>query len=185
MAVAFKHRFTVDDYMRMGETGIIPHDLRVELIDGEIIKMPPINPPHQSVVNRLTKLLVTRLGDRAIVQIQGPVRLDNHSMPQPDILLLAPRADYYSKRHPDSQTVFLAIEVADTSLRYDREIKGPLYAQKGIREYWVVDVNARRVDVYREPHTEHYAIRFVAQEGTPAGIDAFPDESFDISEIFG
>lgn len=187
MAVAIKkHRFTVDEFMRLDARGVLgPPDMRIELVDGDIIEMPPTNPPHASVVDRLTRLFFKRLDGRAIVRVQGPVRLDNHSMPLPDILLLAPRADYYAKDHPDPQTVFLAVEVADTSLRYDREIKAPLYAKKGIREFWVVDVNARCVYVYTVPHPDRYAMNVVAQEDSTLTLAAFPEESFEFRDIFG
>jgi Uma2 family endonuclease len=157
MAVAItKRRFTADDYHRMGETGILSARDRVELIDGEVVTVSPVGSRHAAIVNRATRLLVTRLGDHAIVQAQGPVRLDRFNEPQPDIVVLRPRDDFYVTRYPGPDDVLLVLEVSDSSPAYDREVKGPLYAAAGISEYWIADVAAHRLECYTNPAAALY-----------------------------
>ena len=126
------YRFTVDDYYRMGEVGILPPDVRVELVDGEIKQMPPIHPPHASIVHRLNAVLARKLHGKVVVGIQSPIRLDDFNEPQPDVTVLRFQDDYYGSHHPTPADVMLAIEVADTSLRYDRDEKMPRYGAAGI-----------------------------------------------------
>jgi Uma2 family endonuclease len=144
-------RFSVEDYHRMGETGILGPELRTELIDGEVVEMPPIGHPHAGTVNLLGDLLREALGRRAIIAVQNPVFLDDHTEPLPDIALLRPRADYYRNGHPTPDEVLLIIEVADSSLAYDRDVKLPRYARAGIPEVWLVDLGRRRLLRYRGP----------------------------------
>jgi Uma2 family endonuclease len=146
-----RHRLTVAEYYRMGETGILAPDARVELIEGEIIDMPPIGSPHAGTVNYLGQRLSLACGTQAIVSAQNPVFLDLHSEPQPDILLLRPRPDFYRSAHPTPADVFLIVEVADTSLAYDTQIKLPLYARHGVPEVWLIDLPNRRFIVHRTP----------------------------------
>jgi Uma2 family endonuclease len=135
-----KHRLTVSDYHRMGEVGILARDARVELIEGEIIDMSPIGSRHSAAVNRLVRILSRAVGDSAIVSAQNPLILDDHTEPQSDIALLMPRDDFYAARHPRPEDVLLIVEVADTSLTYDRTVKIPLYGRHGIPEVWLFDV---------------------------------------------
>jgi Uma2 family endonuclease len=156
-------RFTVDEYYRMAEAGILGPGERVELIEGEIIQVAAIGSRHAGCVKRLIRLLVRGVGDRGLVQAQDPVRLDDVSEPEPDIALLRPRADDYTSAHPGPEDVLLIIEVADTTTAFDREVKGPLYAAAGIREYWLVDLDADRVEVFRDPRGRTY--RHVTSHG--------------------
>ena len=119
-----KKLFTVDDYYAMAHAGILGEDDRVELIEGEVIQMAPIGSRHQAVVDRLNRLFVSRVGDRAIVRVQGPLRLAPITEPQPDLQLLAPRDDFYAAAHPSQYEALLVVEVADTSLRFDRGPEG-------------------------------------------------------------
>src|ERR671938_544657 len=135
-----KRCFSVDEYYRMGEAGILTEDDRVELIEGEIIEMSPIGSRHAACVNRLNTLLGRHLRQTAIVSVQNPIRLDAYSEPEPDVALLRPRADYYESGHPTPADALLIVEVADTSADYDRIIKLPLYAKAGIPEAWLVDL---------------------------------------------
>ncbi|WP_295392884.1 Uma2 family endonuclease [uncultured Thiodictyon sp.] len=151
------HRLSVADYHRMGETGILGPELRTELIDGEIIEMPPIGHPHAGTVKLLANLLKEAVGSAAILAVQDPVWLDDHSEPLPDIALLRPRPDYYRNGHPGPADVLLLIEVADSSLRYDREVKLPRYARGGIPEAWLVDLGGNRLHIYRAPGANGYA----------------------------
>lgn len=148
MAVAVevtRRRFSADEYQAMGKAGILGEDDRVELIDGEILAMSPIGPPHYGTINRLNHLFVRLVGDTAVVHVQAPVRVDPYSEPQPDLTLLRPRADYYATALVTPADVLLTIEVADSSLTFDRTVKAALYARRGIAEYWIVDVNARAI----------------------------------------
>lgn len=151
-----RRRFTAREYQRMGETGILHEDDRVELIEGEIIEMAPIGNRHFACVNRLTRLFVQRVGDSAVVHVQNPVRLSDLSEPQPDLSLLRPREDFYAGKHPAPEDVLLLVEVADTSLAYDREVKLPLYARAGIREVWIVDLAGEKIERHTDPTTEGY-----------------------------
>lgn len=151
-----KRRFTADDYQRMGQVGILSEGDRVELIDGEIVAMTPIGPRHNAAVNRANRALVTAVGEKAIVQVQGSVRLDRYHEPEPDLVLLRPRTDYYAARLPGPSDIILIVEMAESSIEYDREIKARLYAQLGIREYWVADLNENLVFCHRAPEDGTY-----------------------------
>ena len=135
-----KRLFTVHDYHRMVDVGILSEDDRVELIHGEVIAMSPIGPRHSAAVLRANQALVRIVGDRAIVGVQGSVRLDEYDEPQPDLYLLRPKDDFYASGHAGPADIFLIIEVADSSLKYDRTIKLDLYAETGVPEYWIADI---------------------------------------------
>ncbi len=149
-------QFTVTDYARMREAGILSEDDRVELLDGEVRPMSPIGPFHAAVVNILVVLLTHQLGDRAIVSVQNPIQLNDYSEPQPDIAILQPREDFYAAAHPRPDDVLIAIEIADKSLEYDRNEKLPRYAQAGITEVWIVDIGKQIVEQYTQPRTTRY-----------------------------
>lgn len=180
-----RRRFTVDEYHRMGEAGVLHEDDRVELIDGEVISMPPIGDDHSSVVDRLNEQLVTGLTPRATIRVQNPVKIDRHSEPQPDLLLLRPRDDFYGSATPGPDDVLLAIEVGDSSVRFDREVKAPLYARTGIAELWLVDLGARDVRVCRRPGERGYAEVVVRRGDDAWSPAALPGVSITIREIFG
>lgn len=140
----------------MGEVGLLAPDARVELIEGEIIDMAPIGTDHASIVNRLTRLLVVAVGERGIVQIQGPARLGRYSEPEPDVAVFAPREDFYRHVRPTLAETLLVIEVSDTTLRYDRDVKLPLYARHGIREVWIIDLQNGELQMHRNPQNGRY-----------------------------
>jgi Uma2 family endonuclease len=140
-----KRLFDVEEYHRMAQVGILSREDRVELIDGEIVAMTPIGPRHNAAVNRANRALVTAAGDRAIVQVQGSVRLDRFREPDPDVVLLRPQPDFYASHLPAAADVLLIIEIAESSLAYDREVKARIYAESGILEYWLVDLDDRTV----------------------------------------
>jgi Uma2 family endonuclease len=152
-----RHKLTVDDYYRMAEAGILGEDDHVELIDGEIIDMAPIGQGHAATVNKLNRALVMAFGELAIVSVQNPVRLNQFNEPQPDFVVFRPRADFYAAgERPGPADTLLVIEVADSSLRYDRSVKLPLYARTGIPEVWIVDLRRRQVYVHRSPSSDGY-----------------------------
>lgn len=149
-----RHRLTVPDFHKMGEAGILRATDRVELIEGEIVDMAPIGHPHAYVVNRLAQLFSRAAQDDCLVSVQNPVRLDDHSEPQPDIALLKP-GDYMD-RAPQPPDILLLVEVADTSIAYDRGVKVDLYARNGVCELWLLDLGGGVLTVYREPEAGRY-----------------------------
>ena len=178
------YRFTVDEFARMGEAGIFTADDRVELLDGEVYEMTPIGPPHAWIVDRLTELLVTRLAGRAHVRIRSPIRLDPHTEPQPDVAV-AQRSDSYADRHPEPGDVLLVVEVADSSLRYDRAQKVPRYGKAGIPETWLVDIEAGTIGVYTGPGPDGYARQDVRQRGSNVAAASVPDLVIPVDDVFG
>ena len=168
-----RRRFDVEDYHRMAEAGILGEDDRVELIEGEIIEMAAIGSRHAACVDRLTRLLACPVQERAIVRVQNPIRLGEHSEPEPDVTLLRPQPDFYASAHPTPPDVLLVVEVADTSMEYDREIKIPLYARAGVPEVWLVDLTGNVVELFSGPSGDAYRdVRRVAagQTISPAAL---------------
>lgn len=181
------HRFNLAEYHAMIEHGILTKDDRVELIAGEVVEKMSIGDPHVGCVNFLSRLFMTRLEERAAtVTVQQPVAIPPDSEPEPDIMLLRPRADFYRSKRPRPADVLLLIEVADTSLRLDRSKKLPIYAKAGIPEVWIVDLNDNVIEVYTEPcQSGTYAQRRVVRNGEALAPAAFPDLTARASEIIG
>jgi Uma2 family endonuclease len=146
-----KRRFTADEYQRMGQTGILFTGDRVELIDGEIVAMTPIGSRHSAAVDRTARAMFIGVRDRAIVRVQGSVRLDLFHEPQPDLALLKPRDDFYASAHPGPSDILLVVEIAESSLEYDRDVKAPMYARLGVAEYWVADLHGEQLLVHSRP----------------------------------
>lgn len=181
-----RRRFTADEYLAMGDAGILRAEDRVELIDGDIIAMTPIGRRHVAMVNRLTRLLVTRLGDAAIVQPQGSLRLDVASEPQPDLAILRHRDDFYETgERPTVDDILLLVEVADSSLRYDLGPKAGFYARHGIREYWVVDLNSDTVMRHAEPVDGTYRLVAPLSPDTAFTANRLPGMTLRLPDIFG
>jgi Uma2 family endonuclease len=176
--------FTVAEYHRMAEVGIFRPDERIELIEGEIIQMSPIGPRHAGCVINANRLFITRLGDRAVVSPQNPVVIQPRSEPQPDLLLLRPRAVSYSREHPIPEDVLLAVEVAETTVRFDRLVKARLYARAGIAEFWLLLTMDGTVEVYRAPGPDGYTSVTQRGSGQVASPLAFPDVGFTVTDFF-
>jgi Uma2 family endonuclease len=179
-----RHRLSVEDYYRMGEVGILRADERIELIDGEIIDMPPIGSLHAGTVTQMAAILQRAAGDLAIVQVQNPVSLGEYSEPQPDLALLRPRPDFYKSAHPRSADVLLLVEVADATLDYDRRVKLPLYARHGIAEVWLIDLTSRQLTRFRDPWDAGYARTDRPALTAPVAIGGLPNASAKLSELF-
>ena len=179
--------FTVDEYYQMATAGILHEDDRVELIAGEIIQMAAIGSRHAGCVNRLTQFFVLHVAGQAIVTIQNPIHLNNRSEPQPDMSLLAPRPDFYTAGHPSPHDVLLVVEVADTSVGFDRDTKIPLYGRAGIREAWLVDLTQDHIEVHRQPARTRRGYRDVQRytRGMRLSLLAFPDLSVMVEDILG
>jgi Uma2 family endonuclease len=182
-ATVTPYRFTVDDYYRMTEAGIFDEDSRVELIEGEFIQMAAIGGDHMGCVNTLNRLFVPPLIGLAIVSIQNPVRLSHNSEPEPDVVLLRP--DLPRRAKPGPSDVLLLIEVADSTLLYDRSRKVPLYARSGIREMWLVDLVGGAITQHSEPGSEGYGREVVHRRGDTIGSAALPGIRLDVAEILG
>ena len=179
-----RRRFTRQEYHRMAEVGILGEDDRVELIGGEIVQMSPIGRRHAAFVDNLNQLLVTGLSGRAIVSVQDPVVLTEDTEPQPDMKVLRRREVSYKLREAHPEDVLLLIEVADSSLAYDRTTKLQLYAEARIPEYWIVDCDAETVEVHRNPNANGYRDVSRAAGAATLRLQAFPDIEPLLLQIF-
>jgi Uma2 family endonuclease len=183
MAVSVPRRlFTVDEYYEMARVGILKPDERVELLDGEIVAMRPIGSPHAWCVKRLTRAFYG-FEDRFIVSVQDPLRLNDRSEPEPDLVLL--QLDTPQDRHPGPADTLLVIEVADSSIRVDRRRKLPMYARAGIPEYWIVDLNTDRIEVYRDPVRARYRSVTLLARGDVVSPQFAPDFVVDVTTVLG
>ena len=180
-----RRRFSVDEYYKMAHAGILHEDDRVELIEGEILEMAPISSWHAGCVTWLNHLLFKRIGTRVIISVQNPIHLSDYSEPQPDIALLHRRTDFYASAHPRPEDVLLVMEVADTRVDYDQQIKAPLYARAGIREYWLVDLVGQSIEVYRRPSPEGYRQVRTVRRGERLAPEALTDLELSVDEILG
>lgn len=176
-----KRLFTAEEYHRMGEVGVLRHDERVELIDGEVIEMSPIGSRHAGCVRRLNRLLGRQLGDDFLLDIQNPVRLNGGLEPQPDLAVV--RDKEYGDFLPVPEDVLFLIEVADTSLAYDRNVKLPAYARAGIREVWIVDLAGEIVERYTRPSAEGYRLTARAGRGEELGSEVLQDISIQTDAV--
>jgi Uma2 family endonuclease len=179
-----KKLFTVDEFHRMGEVGILPENRRYELIRGEIIEMPTPGPPHAGRVNRLNRLFVSRFGDAAIIGVQNPFLMDLYSEALPDIAILKPVSDFYQKKHPGSEDVLLLVEVSHTTVSYDSNVKAPLYAESGVPEYWQLDVKKDAVIVRTNPQDGEFRSVRICSRGESIRLQRL-DFTFSIDEILG
>ena len=183
MLVQAEHRFNVEEYYRMAETGILRPDASVELLNGRIIDMPPIGPAHGGLVKRLSRIFNSKSDGRWLVSIQDPVRLDDQSEPEPDVALLKSEPDDYTSRHPQPDDVFLLIEVSDSTLDYDREEKIPAYGRAGVAEVWIVNLVNPGVEVYSDPHFNGYGSKTILHPGDQIAPQAFPDAVVSVAEL--
>ena len=179
------YRFSVEEFNKLGEAGIFDEDDRVELLDGDIIVMSPIGMQHAGVVMRLNSVLPRRLGERALLNPQNPAVIDEFSEPQPDIMLLKPRQDFYTSKHPGPEDILLLIEVSDTTLAYDRGRKLRKYAECGITEVWIVNLKNQTIEQYREPSLSGYSQSRIHRRDEEITIEAFSEVLFAVEELIG
>lgn len=181
-----ERRLTVDDYVAMAQAGILSADARIELLDGRLIDMPPIGPSHSHHVNALERLFARRLyvddPAPAHISVQNPIQLDEHSAPEPDLVLYDPEMP--RDRHPRPEDIFLVVEVAESSVDYDRTVKAEHYAAAGIPEYWLVDLSTELIDVFRQPEDDGYAERHRHRSGDALSVSTLPDvEAVPIEDV--
>jgi Uma2 family endonuclease len=178
-----RHRLTVEQYHRMAETGVLARDARVELIEGVIVDMAPIGSRHAAVVNKLNRALIAAVGARAIVSVQNPIRLGDRSEPQPDLALLRPREDFYADAPPTAADTLLVVEVSQATAAYDRQVKVPLYAQHGVPEVWIVDLDFSLVRFYRTPQADRYVDISATETPGPTSVVMLPGVTIDLSGL--
>lgn len=183
--LANHHNVTVSEYERMGENGSFPPDARVELIEGEIIEMSPIGSRHAASVRLLSKTLNGQVGENAIISTQSPIRLSDFSEPQPDVAILKFRQDYYREGHPGPADVLLVIEVADTTVSYDRHTKMPLYARAGIPEALLFNLPDDRLEYFSRPEMGVYQENRILNRGDRFESTSLPGLTLDIEMILG
>jgi Uma2 family endonuclease len=173
MQVLSTYRFTTDEYHRLGEAGILDEDDRVELLNGDLVVREPVGGDHRTLVDSLTILFANRIGqDRYRIGIQNPISLDPHSEPQPDVVLYSASV---RGRHPRPDEIFLLIEVADTSLAYDKGPKLDAYARGGVLEVWVIDAVRRTIFIHRNPDQGRYQFTLETMGDDVLTVNAFPD----------
>ncbi len=181
-----RYRFNADEYHRLVDAGALTEDSRVELIEGEIIEMSPIGKRHAACVKRAANKLKVLIGESVIVGVQDPLPLPGgESEPQPDVMLLKPRDDFYETEPPQPADVLLLIEVADSSLGYDRDIKLPLYARAGIAEVWLANLMQDVIEIYTEPKDGFYLVRRIAQSGDTIAPQALSQVSVEVDAVLG
>lgn len=184
-AEVLRRTFTVDEYHQMIEAGVLTEDDRVELLEGEIIKMTAMGSPHAACVDRLNRLFSKRIADEAIVRVQSPIQLSEHSEPEPDVTLLKPRPDFYAASHPKPEDVLLVVEVAETSVGIDREKKVPAYSRAGVPETWLIDLAGEVIEVYSDPSAHGYREIRRLWPRDQVAPQAFPDLELAVDSLLG
>ncbi|MBE9039230.1 Uma2 family endonuclease [Oscillatoriales cyanobacterium LEGE 11467] len=189
MTLKTKRKFTIEEYHRLTEIGFFHEDDRIELIDGEIIEMVSKGVAHVFCCQKLIKNLVQLIGDEAILRCQDPIILLNNSEPEPDFTIARNCDDSYLSHHPYPEDIILVIEIADSSLDYDRQVKLPLYAEAGIAEYWIVNLFDRQLEVYRQPYQKtnggfNYSQQQIFLPEATVPLHFFKDRTLNLSTIF-
>ena len=182
---ATKKRFTVDEYYKMGEIGVLRDNVRTELINGEVIEMSPMGARHASAIARITEFMVPLLKGKAQLRSLMPLRLDDFNEPQPDLCFVRPRQDFYGTKHPGSGDTLLAIEVLEPSLPYDRDVKYGVYASARLPEFWIVDVSGDVLMIFRDPSKGAYKTELTLHRGESITALAFPEIEIAVADLLG
>ena len=185
LAEPVPHVFTVGEFDDMCEAGIFAPGVRVELVDGVVIDVPPSNPPHSGNIAAFDHVFKHRLGTRAGVRPQLSLPLSEISEPEPDLAIVRWDENFYRDRHPGPDETFAVVEVSYSSLAFDRKTKKRVYGAAGIPEYWIVDVRGERIEIHRRPHALGYNEMHVAERGDAITFVAFPDVPFTVDELLG
>jgi len=178
-------RFRVEDFRKMMEVGILPEESGWEIIDGYLIDKMSIGSKRAGTVNRLNQTLVFLLGGKAVVAVQNPIHIDDYNEPEPDIAMLKPREDFYTESLPAPQDVLLLIEVSDSTLEYDRDIKRTLYAEAGIAEFWLVNLKENTVERYSSPKNGNYRLAEILEVGETIKAGTIENLELKIEEVLG
>lgn len=178
-------RFTVEEFRKMTEVGILPEESGWEIIDGYLIDKMSIGSNHAGTVNLLTQKLIIMLAGKAVVAVQNPIRIDDYNAPEPDISLLRPREDFYRKSLPAPQDALLLIEVSDSTVEYDRDIKKTLYAEAGIAEFWLINLKENTVERYSSPKNGSYRLAEILESGETIKAGTIENLELKIDEILG
>ena len=173
----------VDEYHQMSEIGILS-EKGIELIHGEILEMSPTGTKHSACINRLNALLSKLIREKAVISVQNPLQIDDFSEPEPDVAVLKYRQDFYELQHPQPADTLLIVEVADSSVDYDREVKLPIYAAAGIPEFWLVDLNMRQIEAYEKPTNDLYKIKEIFRVEEDIKISAL-DLNISVKDTLG
>ena len=189
MTLTRAKRFTIDEYHRLGDLGFFTEDDRVELIRGEIMQMAAKGTPHTNCCRDLLRELAALVAGKAELQCQDPIVLSSNSEPEPDFAILRKRADNYRFGLPKADDVLLVIEIADSTLKYDQEVKVPLYAEAGIPDYWIFNLVKNHLEAYSEPYQElqgsfGYSVKRIVLPNKALALPCFPDLSLDLSKVF-
>jgi Uma2 family endonuclease len=179
-----RHKLNLEDYHRMIEAGIFTPNQRIELLEGKLFDMAPIGPAHSGTTNYLTRLFFQAVGDKAIVSVQNPVMLGDNSEPQPDLMILRSREDFYRSSHPVAEEVLLLVEIADTSASSDRSYKIPLYARHGIPEVWLLDVKRQQLEIHTQPEQGQYRQVHLAQTDEAIRLSQLPEIEINVRQIW-
>lgn len=171
------------EFARLAEVGVFGPDERLELVEGEVLEMSPIGQRHAACVNFLTQVFATGCAGKALVAVQNPLRVGDRSELYPDLALLRPRADYYRDGLPTGPDTLLVIEVSDSTVAYDREVKVSLYGRAGVPECWLVDLAGGRVEVYSQPSSEGYRLRRTLMPGEHVRFEPLPGLSLPVAEL--
>jgi Uma2 family endonuclease len=178
-----RRRFTVAEFARLAGTGCLRPDERLELVDGEVVQMSPIGERHAACVDFLTQRLSGVAAGRAIVRVQGPLAIPTDSELYPDVALLRPRDDFYRSHKPAGEDTLLVVEVSDTTLAYDRDVKAPICGKGGVPEFWLVDLGGRRVEIYCEPSASGYRLRRTVLPGETVVFEAIPGLAVAVADL--
>ncbi len=184
-ALPIKYQINAQDYYRIGRTQLFSEAARMELIEGEIVRMVPIGSGHAGHVNWLLRLFTQLSEEKTILSVQGPIRLDDYSEPVPDLVLLKPRLDYYKKSHPKPEDVYLIVEVSDTTIYFDRNVKRRLYARHNIPEFWIVDLHQKAIEIFRKPGPGGYQESYIPTSEETFSPLSFPELVLTPNDIFG
>lgn len=180
----YRYRLTIADYHQLGGIGIFNENSRVELMDGGLVAMPPISSQHAGHLDCVAQQCFRKAAVKVIVRVQSPIQLDDHSEPEPDLALLRHREDFYTHSHPRPDDVLLLIEISDSTLRYDREVKVPHYAKAGIPEVWVLDIIHQRLEIYRRPSAEGYRQILYPELQEQVAPVLLPELTFSVEQLF-
>lgn len=178
-------RFRVEDFRRMTEVGILPEESGWEIIDGYLIDKMTIGSKHASAVNRLNRILTNLVRDSLIVSVQNPIHIDEYNEPEPDIALLRPRKDFYSESHPTPEEVLLLIEISNSTVEYDRTIKKAIYAEAGIGEFWLVNLQDNAIECFSQPKNGNYRLAMILEKGEAVKSGSVKSLELQVDEILG